>query len=268
MELFLNSENIDIALLCEIWLKDNSYTSLIDFNFVGKFREDGYGGVGMYLRREIEFKIVNFRSPLEMIAIETLNLRNNLLLVCIYAKPNLDNFSFIRDLERLLIFCNRSTLPTIICGDFNAKSPTWGKQLSDARGLLLEDCIQDQGFYCLNNGDDTYITENTSSSIDLTLCNSNGLNIDWRVSRNKITNSNHLPIILENNFSLRNFREASKIDYRKLAEDLSTLRVGENIGELYINMEKVVHKNTLKFNAERKDHLNAGGLLNRPNFSV
>jgi len=33
--------------------------SLANFNFVFKPRNDGYGGVGMYIKKNIKYKIIN-----------------------------------------------------------------------------------------------------------------------------------------------------------------------------------------------------------------
>lgn len=62
LEMFMINNRIDIAILYETWLSDNACTSLRDYNFVYKNRCDGFGGVGIYVRKNIRFSISDFRT--------------------------------------------------------------------------------------------------------------------------------------------------------------------------------------------------------------
>lgn len=60
MELFLSKNNIEIACLVETWTKDNSKSKFKNFNFYCKGRSDGYGGVGIAIKKK--YQILHSRA--------------------------------------------------------------------------------------------------------------------------------------------------------------------------------------------------------------
>lgn len=49
---FLCNKNIDVLILCETWLLKNEFVNFFDFNAIHFPREDGYGGVSIYTRKQ------------------------------------------------------------------------------------------------------------------------------------------------------------------------------------------------------------------------
>ncbi|GFV64068.1 RNA-directed DNA polymerase from mobile element jockey [Trichonephila clavipes] len=74
-----------------------------------------------------------------------------------------------------------------LLGDFNAKNTTWGSIITNARGLELNNLVNDKVFLCLNNGTHTFLINSYGSTdvLDLTFT-SPGLfpYSSWRVLDN------------------------------------------------------------------------------------
>ena len=65
---------------------------------------------------------------------------------------------------------NQLPFPYLILGDFNAHNRLWGCRGNNARGRRVEEILRANGLNILNNGSPTYITPNTESAIDLSIC--------------------------------------------------------------------------------------------------
>ena len=66
----INQTNFDVITLSETWLKNNKhlleYVRLTGYEFVYRNRDEkGGGGVGIYIRDKIEFKVRNDISKLD-----------------------------------------------------------------------------------------------------------------------------------------------------------------------------------------------------------
>lgn len=55
VEHYLESKCIDVALICETWLKDNNIL-FKNFNLICMNRNDGYGGVAILVRTNIAYQ--------------------------------------------------------------------------------------------------------------------------------------------------------------------------------------------------------------------
>ena len=83
----------------------------------------------------------------------------------------------------------------IILGDFNARHLMWGDSTTNPRGRILEDFMENNQIYYLNDDEPTHISSNGSmSNIDLTLCNRNLItSLRWEVL-DEPYGSDHFPI--------------------------------------------------------------------------
>jgi len=109
--------------------------SLANYNFVCKPRNDGYGGVGIYLKKHTRFRQINSDIRLEVIRICTTNLINNINIFSVYAAPSTDISFFQKGYDDLFTIAAQSSGLAVIGGDFNAKSSIWGNNTEDARGV-------------------------------------------------------------------------------------------------------------------------------------
>lgn len=93
-----------------------------------------------------------------------------ILLVGIYCPPNATAATLEASLDRLSADLQRFTLPTLICGDFNAKSPAWGSRVSDVRGdIIVLEWATALGLAILNRGTvPTCVRPQGKSRVDIT----------------------------------------------------------------------------------------------------
>lgn len=92
----------------------------------------------------------------------------------------------INDLEETLSaigdLVRNSSVNTIIAGDFNAKSPQWGMNLTDSRGKVMTEWIASNDLIVVNKGDTpTFQRENYGSVLDLTLVTDKTNVSEWEV---------------------------------------------------------------------------------------
>lgn len=102
-----------------------------------------------------------------------------------YWTPNCHIAEFNDFLLRLEISVRTSTLPTIVAGDFNAKSRIWGSDRDDPRGTLLADLMSALDMAVCNAGNaPTFVRGSSESHIDVTFASNRirGSIHNWRVS--------------------------------------------------------------------------------------
>jgi len=86
-----------------------------------------------------------------------------------YCSPNVALSDFEDFLSALETSVRSSPCPTIITGDFNAKSREWGSPKEDNRGKALADLSASLGLTVCNQGQPTFVRGASESHIDLTL---------------------------------------------------------------------------------------------------
>lgn len=221
LETLLISEDIDIGILCETWLKPNEVFRIKNYNIFMNNRDDGYGGVAIITKQKLNANKINIEfNHIEAIEVK-ISIKNiSYSFISVYIPPNISNSSLQNSFNQFITnYENRSKV--YIGGDFNARHSLWelnGK--GNSRGKLLANEINNSNLYLLNNGQHTYqhIFKNVFSAIDLSLI-SNDLrnNVNWKVSEDNV-GSDHLPIICEigRKDSLPKTITVEKIDYKKL----------------------------------------------------
>nr|CAH7715725.1 unnamed protein product [Callosobruchus chinensis] len=167
---FLSNNLTHFVAVSETWLNTSHTFTLKGFNFVKKCRNDGSGGVGIFIKEGINFSELNisnnFNPGIEVCAITTNN--GNLNIASIYKPPD------IRVSQR--DWCNlfsQFTSPTIFCGDFNSHHGLWGYDEDDAQGKMLVEAMEIHNLIILNDGRSTRVVgpqcRNKFSAVDLTL---------------------------------------------------------------------------------------------------
>lgn len=131
-----------------------------------------------------------------------------------YISPNITEREVERVLEELAQSVRARTGEIIICGDFNAKSPTWGAEREDKRGRILEEWMASLGLETANRGREPTCTRGIQGShIDLTMGKSGcmGRFKRWEVLK-KENLSDHRDIMI--NYRRRNTRgmEEKKVE--------------------------------------------------------
>lgn len=187
LTVLLQQHKIDIAILSEIWIKQDENFNFSGYKFIKKCREKGYGGVGLLIRNEIDFTIVSLPNihPIEAVAIKTNNTVNSLMIFSIYIPPNIGNSQLKTQLLKLIDFIDKSNISTILAGDLNAHHPTWNQSNKTcARGELLVEVLENTELMVMNDGNPTTIRHpnSTPSAIDLTIVSTSiAPKVEWSV---------------------------------------------------------------------------------------
>ena len=104
--------------------------------------------------------------------------------------------------EQINTLIDRSLIPFILIGDFNAHDPVWGSNMQQIIGKNIKDLLNQEGLCISYDGSDTYLHPGNGSysAIDLTICDpSLLLDFSWNV-HDDLCGSNQFAIILENLF--------------------------------------------------------------------
>ncbi|XP_017493552.1 PREDICTED: putative actin-fragmin kinase DDB_G0287957 [Rhagoletis zephyria] len=251
LELCLNNNQIDAAILSETWLNSNIETSMNGYNFAFSNRPDGFGGVGIYLRKNIKFSTFKINSEVENVGITTLNLNRNINIISLYSTPNTNNIQFKNGLDKIFTHIRQLRGPTLIVGDLNAKGASWDNHTTNRKGYILENLANDYNFRCINDGSPTYaVNSSNASAIDVTFINDN-VRCTWKVI-NKLTNSNHNPIVVTVHSKFKAKTSTSKIITSKVLKDMNEVKVGHNLEEFIKTCNSTIQKNTIKINNSNK----------------
>ncbi|KMQ93500.1 pol-like protein [Lasius niger] len=205
----LNENKIGIAALCETRLNDNDYLSFTNYEIFTNNRNRHGGGVAILMDKRFRFSHVYddrintlcTNNEIEIIVGRIWLNSNNQIYVCsIYSPPRGSNHHYTdqHTWTEVLQFLNGLT-PIIICGDINGKSALWSNQIQgpDNEGKKLETAISYTNFFCLNNGENTWMSADLSSTsaLDITLIsNIIAHKCNWEIMDSNY-GSDHLPII-------------------------------------------------------------------------
>ena len=180
------TERWDIMMVCETWFKDGSDTSLEGYNLYRRDRVGGYGGVCVYVRREVSSKrsfSFNLLEMSEQVWCE-LSMENEKILVgCIYRPPDASQSQFEEILSSLKtarkLLDERKFGGLIVAGDFNLPGIEWCEgecmSIGNLRGIkegfvqslgdnFLYQCVYEPTYVgadgCLGNILDLILCEN------------------------------------------------------------------------------------------------------------
>lgn len=129
LELFLDSNDVSILLVCETFLKPQLSFSLSGFKCFRKDREEKIGGsVAIFYRTNILASEIHFDTNIEAVGLRTTINNHPRTFVAAYNPPA--NKISSEDLAVIL-----QDPGTILGGDLNAKHPSWGSRLANPSGL-------------------------------------------------------------------------------------------------------------------------------------
>ena len=183
----------DIICIQESWLNNKINYKLNNYSIVRKDRKFGRGGgVCIFVKNNITFKIKEneFVKNIEYNQIEFIINNKSFNLINIY-NPG----EKINRLEYNALFAVQNV---IICGDFNSKNKIWGSITTDHNGKILEELMDDNDLYLLNDGTGTHISYcGNQTPLDLTFVSNNLANIsNWNVQKDSL-GSDHFLVKIE-----------------------------------------------------------------------
>lgn len=248
LEHYLEQNKIDIAILCETWLKNQSIT-FRNFQIKTRNRADGYGGVAIVVANNIRYSELNQKdyNVIESLELEIHSNNNIYKIISIYIRPQTPHRDLVTNFKKLLEE-NRHTENLIIAGDVNCHSTLWeNNSTNDRKGRALAELISEEDLCVLNDGTHTYqqLANKYSSAIDITLT-SNDLaqTAFWSVGEN--LTSDHLAIITEIG-SKCVFKKSIKVHNKaKTIEQLQNENFNsiKNFSELHKTLTQTISNNS------------------------
>jgi exonuclease III len=245
---FTELHDLDFLLLSETWLSDSDSDvakSFKDYNFFLENSHNGYKGVAVIAKKCFNCKKVNVNLNLEKIDIIIIHyITENLYLGSIYV-PEYNDRILNNDLKKILDFFQGKKF--FLCGDFNAHHTEYGSSVSNHRGELFKDTIEDHTFLVLNNGSPTRLTKinQNISAIDLTICDPQTFNnTEWKVE-NETFRSDHLVIrfdLLSTTHKRPKIRKVKIVNSSKILEELNGNY--NSLSDFQKAVIKITNKNT------------------------
>ena len=124
------------------------------------------GGVAVFVKQGLPFTKIDLTTNLEAVAL-IIHYPNRTITICsLYIPPNYSNINLHTELNSLI---KQLPHPLVLCTDANAHHEIWGSPISDGRGNIIYNIIEDQNLVLLNSGEPTYLTNNGKLAIILTL---------------------------------------------------------------------------------------------------
>ncbi|GIX73550.1 hypothetical protein CEXT_736961 [Caerostris extrusa] len=198
------------------------------------------------IRSSIKSQIVFCNSELTAI-LASIN-KNETLLVSIYCSPSKNIDNNLNLLRNILIAHDNK--PTIILGDFNAKSRVWGQRDLDERGSkLLSFCHQLD--LNIENQPDTipsFSSSRGNSWIDLLVTRNLNAEVQMEIL-DEVTNSDHNLLNFSCSFNNSALPSLNKINLNAL----SWLSLKANLHKLISNNLNFEHLNAIELNKFIKD---------------
>ena len=148
----------------------------------------GKGGLVTLIRDSLDYTEITPQDGIECILTIIKSDNNYITIVNLYIPPDQD--IDINHISPLF------TPKTVIVGDLNAKNTLWGSPVTDQRGLIIENVMDNNNFTILNNVHPTYTHHNgTRSHLDLSIvCHAFATKGDWDVLPDTL-GSDHSPTV-------------------------------------------------------------------------
>lgn len=243
---YLLTNNIDIALFTETWLKpDKSFSHP---NYISH-RNDRIGqrggGVAIVVRKGLHFSVMPELSDLKIIESLGIKIETTKGPICLAAvyypggpPTDLKLSQFDDDISKL----NNQTIPYFICGDLNAKHIHWNCRKRNKAGSTLYNSMISSNFIIKHPNNHTYFSQVPNaipSTLDIVLTN-NLVDSSNPIALHQLS-SDHLPVefeiithgqTLSTNKAIKRYDLANWVKYKNVINnsiDLSVSALVKNI---------------------------------------
>lgn len=189
LEMYLNHNQIDVAMLSETYLTDKHKFYLAGYKTHRHDRMDGSrGGVAIAIKNSIQHSLLPpYKTKrLENVSVSIQINRRNVIFTSAYSPKY--HSSFESDVKKLTPF-NKEF---VVFGDFNARSTAWNCSTNNTAGNVLYNLQMRSHFVINNSNTPTHFPHSgmTPSTIDIMLTNSS-LFVSQLISDHDHLNSDH-----------------------------------------------------------------------------
>ncbi|XP_018359700.1 PREDICTED: uncharacterized protein LOC108758952 [Trachymyrmex cornetzi] len=96
-----------------------------------------------------------------------------MIIIGVYISPSIDREYVDKGMDEILdLVLEHKARPTIVAGDFNAKSPMWGSTTTNTKEVVVERWTVANGLCCINTGSaSTCVRPQEESIVDVTFAN-------------------------------------------------------------------------------------------------
>ncbi len=199
---FLNSENIDVALLSETHLTSRMHVKLRGYRLHTCHHPDEvtHGGSAILIKDNIAHDVLPNYSTRHLQATCISMVANGIrtTVAAVYSPPRHAISS-----EEYSKFFSHLGQHWLAGGDWNAKHELWGSRLTTTKGRSLYDAITTQNVVCLSSGQPTYWPADTNKRPDcIDFFLTKGIAPTYTEIKNHTDlSSDHTPIVLQLNGS-------------------------------------------------------------------
>ena len=216
LKLYINSTRIKPHIICiqETWLKEKSKFSLTGYTMESKCRDDGRGGgVATFIKEGVAYSRYSELEKEEVEAVITAihtDQRDPIYIANIYILPQAN---IIKEELQEIFQLNK----VLICGDLNAKSRLWGSPINDAKGIIIQEMLEDHNLTVLNTGEGTRLNHDGKySHLDISLTsNTLAINSNWMIIDDDEWGSDHLPTMILINETPHEEGQAQRYNLKK-----------------------------------------------------
>ena len=170
IEEYFNSLEVDIICFNETKYTSTDHLQLPGYRVVSQTLSKTHGSA-ILVKEELqisESSIITEGFGLEILIVTlTCQRLGKFSVVLIYNSPQ----TILN--EHLLRAAIQASHSVLLVGDFNAKSKELGNNLTNPSGTILVDVIENQSLTVLNDENDTFFNNRTSSRLDLHIANRN-----------------------------------------------------------------------------------------------
>ena len=192
---YLSKENIDVMCIQETHLTEAHRFFVRGYQVFRNDRENRIkGGVITLVKNSIpatELKKSTANSGTEYITVRIVLPKKEIIVQNIYCPSD-------RDIETNYFASSENS---IIMGDFNSHSPSWGYDSMDNRGEIIEDWLIENNFILLNKPDDdpTFWSRawKKTSTPDLCFASENLQKLSSRTVSDQLGGSDHRPVLIK-----------------------------------------------------------------------
>lgn len=175
--------NFQPLILCfqENNLKDSHIAHIKNYSAFFKHRSvanRASRGVATFISNSLESENIPIISDLEVVA-TLVKFQKHLCICNIYISGSK---KFTK--QNLIDIIRQLPKPFLLLGDFNSRNISWGCSHADDRGKVVEELLDDENLFLLNNNEPTRhnIVNSTFSAIDLSITNLNSASLfEWQV---------------------------------------------------------------------------------------
>ena len=140
-----------VICLQETFLKEDNEVHFHNYALINRNRrEKKGGGCSIYIHNSLNFKLLNISDKFEYIKVHIQFEKFETTIIHFYNPPD----TTIHD-QIFTEFLEQPYKNILILGDFDAHNPIWGSNKTDCNGKSLQDFIEKNDLFLLNDGSPT-----------------------------------------------------------------------------------------------------------------